>query len=49
MKNKAEFIMERRKKIDESLKERHGIVRLLERLKNDDITSGRDRGDRRQA
>lgn len=30
--------MERRKKIDESLKERHGIVRLLERLKNDDIT-----------
>src|ERR1017187_9389478 len=30
--------MERHKKIDESLKERHGIVRLLERLKNDDIT-----------
>jgi hypothetical protein len=30
--------MGHRKKIDESLKERHGIVRLLERLKNDDIT-----------
>lgn len=30
--------MERRKKIDESLKERHGIVRLLEQLKSDDIT-----------
>ncbi len=30
--------MERRKKIDESLKERHGIVRLLERLKSDSIT-----------
>jgi hypothetical protein len=30
--------MERRKKIDESLKERHGIVRLLERLKSDNIT-----------
>ncbi|MGD0843100.1 MAG: HEAT repeat domain-containing protein [Geobacteraceae bacterium] len=30
--------MERRKKIDESLKERHGIVRLLERLKSENIT-----------
>jgi hypothetical protein len=30
--------MERHKKIDESLKERHSIIRLLERLKNDDIT-----------
>jgi hypothetical protein len=30
--------MERRKKIDESLKERHGIVRLLERLKSDNIS-----------
>ncbi|HEX9023745.1 MAG TPA: HEAT repeat domain-containing protein [Geobacteraceae bacterium] len=30
--------MERRKKIDESLRERHGIVLLLERLKNDGIT-----------
>ncbi len=33
-----DFIMERRKKIDESLKERYGIVLLLERLKNDAIT-----------
>ncbi len=30
--------MERRKKIDESLKERHGIVCLLERLKSENIT-----------
>jgi hypothetical protein len=30
--------MEQRKKIDNSLKERHGILRLLERLKNDNIT-----------
>jgi hypothetical protein len=30
--------MERRKKIDESLKERHGILRLLERLKSDNIS-----------
>jgi HEAT repeats len=30
--------MEIRKKIDNSLKERHGILRLLERLKKDDIT-----------
>jgi hypothetical protein len=30
--------MERRKKIDDSLKERHGIVRLLERLKSDNIS-----------
>lgn len=30
--------MERRKKIDESLKERHNILRLLERLKSDNIT-----------
>jgi hypothetical protein len=30
--------MEHHKKIDESLKERHGIVRLLERLKSDSIT-----------
>jgi hypothetical protein len=34
----TDFPMERRKKIDESLKERHGIVRLLERLKSDNIT-----------
>ncbi len=32
------LVMERRKKIDESLKERYGIVLLLERLKNDAIT-----------
>jgi hypothetical protein len=30
--------MEKRKKIDNSLKERHGIVLLLERLKSDSIT-----------
>src|SRR5512136_2231872 len=30
--------MERCKKIDESLKERHGIIRLLERLKSDNIS-----------
>jgi hypothetical protein len=30
--------MERRKKIDESLKERHNILRLLERLKSENIT-----------
>ncbi len=30
--------MERRKKIDESLKERHSIIRLLERLKSENIT-----------
>jgi len=30
--------MERRKKIDESLKERHNILRLLERLKSEHIT-----------
>ena len=30
--------MERRKKIDETLKERHGILHLLERLKKDNIS-----------
>lgn len=30
--------MEKRRKIDNSLKERHGIVRLLDRLKSDSIT-----------
>ncbi|HLO25282.1 MAG TPA: HEAT repeat domain-containing protein, partial [Geobacteraceae bacterium] len=30
--------MERRKKIDETLKERHGILHLLEKLKKDNIS-----------
>lgn len=32
------LVMEKRKKIDETLKERHGILHLLERLKKDNIS-----------
>ena len=32
------FFMERRKKIDESLRERHNIIRLLERLRSENIS-----------